>query len=106
MKRKGRRKSGFRLKHLIILFLIFWLSKTLINQSMMIKDLNSKRIKEEKEVAQLEKDIEELNEEINNKDSLTFVEKVAREDLRMVRPREIIYIDKNKDKSLFQFFRK
>lgn len=106
MKRKRRRKSGFRLKHLIILFLIFCLSKTLISQSLMIKDLNSKRIKEEEEIAQLEKDIEELNEEINNKDSLTFVEKIAREDLRMVRPREIIYVDKNKDKSLFNFFRK
>ncbi|MCF6464558.1 FtsB family cell division protein [Clostridium sp. Cult2] len=106
MKKKGRRKSGFRLIHLIILLIVFWIGKTLISQSIMIKDLNSKRIKEEDEITLLKEEIEELSEEIENKDSLTFVEKIAREDLRMVRPREIIYIDKNKDKSLFNFFRK
>ena len=106
MKRKGRRKAGFRLRHLIILFLVFWIGKTFINQSVMIKDLTSKKLEEEEEIAQLEKDIEELNEEIKNKDSLTFVEKIAREDLRMVRPREIIYIDKKKDKSPFSFFKR
>ena len=106
MKRKRRRKSGFRLIHLIILFLVIWLGKTFISQSIMIKELNSKKAKEQEEIVKLQKDIEELKEEIKNKDSLTFVEKIAREDLRMVRPREIIYVDKNKEESLFKFFRR
>ena len=106
MKRRGRRKSGFRLIHLIILLFVFWIGKTLIGQSIMIKDLNSRKIKEEEEISQLEREIKVLNEEIENKDSLTYIEKIAREELRMVRPREIIYIDKNKEKSLFNFFRK
>ncbi|HSH36796.1 septum formation initiator family protein [Schnuerera sp.] len=106
MRRRGRKKSGFRLTHLILLLLVFGIGKTLISQNMMIKDLTNKKLKEEEEIAQLQEDIEELNDEIKNKDSLTFVEKIAREDLRMVRPREIIYVDKGKDKSPFSFFRK
>ena len=72
----------------------------------MMKDLTQRKLIEEQEVAQIEKEIEELSEEIKNKESLIFVEKVAREDLRMVRPREIIYIDKNKDKNHFMNFKK
>ena len=106
MKNKRKKKNGFRLKHLILLFLIFWISKTLISQKSMMKDLTQRKLIEEQEVAQIEKEIEELSEEIKNKESLIFVEKVAREDLRMVRPREIIYIDKNKDKNHFMNFKK
>lgn len=71
-----------------------------------MKDLTKKKLEEEKGVAQLEYEIQELNKEIKGKDSLAFVEKIAREDLRMVKPREIIYIDKNKDKNPFMNFRK
>ena len=71
-----------------------------------MEDLAKKKLIEQQEVAQIEKEIEELNEEIKNKESLIFVEKVAREDLRMVRPREIIYIDKSKDKNHFMNFKK
>lgn len=71
-----------------------------------MKDLTNKKLAEERAVAQLEKEIEELNKEIEDKDSLEFVEKIAREDLRMVKPREIIYIDKNRDKNYFINFRR
>ena len=52
---------------------------------------------------QLSREIKELNIQIENSDSLEFIEKIAREDLEMVKPREIIYIDKEKkDKSVFK----
>ncbi len=72
----------------------------------MMKDLSKKKLIEEQEVAQLKKEIQELDQEIENKESLIFVEKVAREDLRMVKPREIIYIDKNRNKNHFINFKK
>ena len=71
-----------------------------------MKDLSKKKLIEEQEVAQLKKEIQELDREIENKESLIFVEKVAREDLRMVKPREIIYIDKNRNKNHFINFKK
>lgn len=99
--KKKRKRKGFRLKHLIILFLALMIGKTFISQSIMFRDLIEKKEKEEAEVAQLEREIQQLNQEIQDKDSLEFVERVAREDLRMVKPREIIYIDRNKDKKGF-----
>lgn len=95
-KKIKRRKKGFRLWHFLILLIIFYLGKTLINQSMMMNELAKRKQKEEQEIQKLQEDIKELEAEIENKDTLEFVEKVAREELRLVKPREIIYIDKNK----------
>ncbi len=50
------------------------------------------------EIAKIQREIEELNNEIEEKDSLDFVEKTAREELKMVKPREIMYIDKTRTK--------
>lgn len=96
-----RRKRGFRLKHLILLLLMFWLGKTLISQNIMMNELVERKTKEEQELSQLKNEIEQIEIDIENKDSLSFVEKVAREELKLVKPREIIYIDKNNDKSFF-----
>lgn len=87
----------------MLFFLIFGIGRTLFNQSMMFRDLNRKKAKEAEEIAQLEKDIEKLKEDIENKDKLDFIERIAREELRMVRPREIIYIDKSKKKGFLNF---
>lgn len=37
-----------------------------------------------------------LEKEINESDSLQFVEKIAREEYGMVKPKEVIFIDKDK----------
>ena len=39
--------------------------------------------------------IEDINSQIEKSGSLEFVERVARDELGMVKPREIIYIDKS-----------
>ena len=101
-----KKKKGFRLKHLLILLFIFWIGKTLISQRIMLRESKKRILQEEQAIAILEYEIEELSKEIEEKDSLTFIEKVAREELRMVKPREIMYIDSNKDKKHFINFRK
>lgn len=70
-----------------------------------MRDLIERKEKEEMEIAKLEKEIQQLNEEIQDKDSLEFIEKTARENLKMLKPREIMYIDKNKDRNHFINFR-
>ncbi len=97
-----KRKKGFRLKHFILLLLAFYLGKTLISQSILMKELSERKLKEEQEITKLEKEIKELQEQIEKKDSLEFVEKVAREELKLVKPREIIYIDRNKQNNVFK----
>lgn len=101
-----KRKKGFRLKHLLILLFIFWVGKSLISQQIAIKNAEKIILQEKQEIEKLEREIRELSEEIEEKDSLNFVEKVAREELKMVKPREIMYIDKNKEKKSFVNSRK
>ena len=101
MEKYRRRKKGFRLKHFLLLLFVLWLGKTVINQSIMIKELENRKLEEEEEIKTLEADIKKIEKEIESTDSLEFVEKVARDELRLVKPREIIYIDKNKENNLF-----
>ncbi|NMA86774.1 MAG: septum formation initiator family protein [Tissierellia bacterium] len=96
-----KKKKGFRLKHLLLFLFIFWLGKSLISQRVVIKDAEKEIMHKKEEIAKIQREIEELNNEIEEKDSLDFVEKTAREELKMVKPREIMYIDKNKDKRPF-----
>jgi len=92
-----------RIGIILILVLGVWLGKTFTSQAMMRRDLAEERKLEEKKIASLERDIRNLEKEIESKDSLGFVEKVAREDFKMVKPREIIYIDKNRNKNKKDF---
>jgi len=66
-----------------------------------MKELEIEKNNTEEEIEKLKSEISEINIEIQNKDSLEFVEKIAREEFRMLKPREIIYIDKNKNKNPF-----
>ncbi|NLJ98391.1 MAG: septum formation initiator family protein [Tissierellia bacterium] len=108
MKNKKSKRKGFKLRNIILLVLILYIGKTFLGQGILMKDLKNRKLNEEQEISQLKEEIRELQEEIKTKDSLDFVEKVAREDLGMVKPREIVYIDKNKakDRNHFMNFRK
>ena len=98
--KKGRRKK-LKLIHVILGALAVYIGVIFWNQRILLKDLESKKDAISQEVRTLERDIENLNREIEESDSLLFVEKVARDDLGMVKPREIIYVDKDKKKNHF-----
>ena len=99
MKRKTKRR--FRLGRLVLIGLVIYLSAIFIHQNTLMNGLKDKKLKTQVEIEDLERYIRDLTLEIENSDSLEFVEKVARNDLGMVKPREIIYIDKNKIKNPF-----
>ncbi|NLY86553.1 MAG: septum formation initiator family protein [Tissierellia bacterium] len=103
---KRRRKKKLRLGRTLIILLILYVGFILLNQRKLMNELNSKKEKIQLEIETLKAEIDALNEEIENSHSLQFVEKVAREELGMVKPREIIYIDKNRIKKPFFGFRK
>jgi cell division protein FtsB len=62
----------------------------------MQKELTLQKNKLEEEIAELDNEITNLDAQIKESGTLSFVEKVAREEYGLVKPREIIYIDKNK----------
>lgn len=64
-----------------------------------MRDLTAKKHELSEEIHLLEEDIENLESNIANSNSVEFIEKTARDELGMVKPREIIYIDKNKTKT-------
>lgn len=103
---KRRRKKKLMLGRTLIILLILYVGFILLNQRKLMNELNSKKEKIQLEIETLKAEIDALNEEIENSHSLQFVEKVAREELGMVKPREIIYIDKNRIKKPFFGFRK
>lgn len=103
---KRRRKKKLRVGRTLIILLILYVGFILLNQRKLMNELNSKKEKIQLEIETLKAEIDALNEEIENSHSLQFVEKVAREELGMVKPREIIYIDKNRIKKPFFGFRK
>lgn len=98
---KRRRRKKLKLGRVFIILLVLHIGFTLFNQKKLMDELNRKKKKIQVEIETLKAEIEELNDEIENSDSLQFVEKIAREELGMVKPREIIYIDKNKVKKPF-----
>lgn len=106
MAKKKKTKAKFRLIHFIILFLIVYVAIVFNHQRKLLNNLDSKKEINEAKIEELEKEIEDLNEEIENSETLEFVEKVARDELGMVKPREIIYIDVNKPKDpIFNIFK-
>jgi len=102
-KRKKRKK--IKLRHIIIGVLIIYLLIVMFNQRKLMNNMKNKKANLESDISKLEKEIEELEDEIEDSDTLEFIEKTAREEHGLVKPREIIYIDRGKFKnSLLNFF--
>lgn len=104
MKKNGKRK--FKLRHLLLILFSIYVVTTFVSQQRTIRGLKAQKKTKEEEISKLEKEVNELNNEIKHSDSLEFVEKVAREELNMVKPKEVIYVDKNKNKKPFLKIRK
>ena len=95
MKKKRKKKKISKLR-IVFIGLLIYVAVIMLNQNSMMRDLENKKTLLTEDIHILEEEIEELNDELDNSDSLEFVEKVAREELGMVKPREIIVIDKEK----------
>jgi cell division protein DivIC len=70
----------------------FVISSNLSQRNEKLAEISYKKQK----VEQLNGDINKLNKEIKQSSSIKYVEKVAREELGMVKPKEVVYIDKDK----------
>ena len=92
--KKKKAKRGFRFINIVIGSIFIYIMAIFWNQNSLMKDLETKKQEVQTEVDNIKNEIKELEEEIKDSESLQFVEKV-------VKPREIIYIDKNKKKDPF-----
>ncbi|MDX9917874.1 MAG: septum formation initiator family protein [Gudongella sp.] len=107
MSKKKVHKKGIRIHHVLILLLLLYLFSEMSHQKQLMDSLEAKKSNLGDKVEQLEASIEDIKGQIENSGTLEFVERVARDELGMVKPREIIYIDKsNPENSLEGVFDK
>ncbi len=96
--RKTRKKGRFikrnRITIIIVGILFAYLSISLINQQIKINSLLEKEKEALEELESLKAEANSIKEKIEESNNDEFIEKVAREKLKMVKPNEIIYIFK------------
>ncbi len=102
-----KKKRKLNIINFIFVIFVFYFAYTAFNQYQMLNELNNEidekmlvKAEVEKQVTELKDDVEKMNDE----DALfELVEKIARDQYKMVKPNETIYIDKNKnDNKLIQ----
>ncbi len=104
--KRRKKQKGLRLIHIVLLILGIYVILAITHQRSLMKDLQAKKAINQEKIETLQKEVDELNEAIEESGTLEFIEKVARDELGMVKPREIIYIDRNKkDNKIFDVFK-
>jgi cell division protein FtsB len=110
-KRKNKRETPRKKKNKLNIFNLFFVifilyfAYTAFNQTQMINALDMQIAQKTLEKSDAEKEALKLKQDvdkISNDDALLdLVEEVARDQYKMVKPNEIIYIDKNKNDNKF-----
>jgi len=98
---KKRRKSRIRRNgplFIALIAIVLYVSWIFLNQQIKLKELMKEEESLKKQVAELKLEEQRLIEEKKMLDDPKYIEKVARERLKMVKPNEIIYIDQEKAK--------
>lgn len=100
-RQKSKRKKKNKFSTIIVLAVIF-ISVTftikLVDQKKSLNQLKAEKANYESQMTSLNNEIEELKEDYDKKDSMEFVEKIAREKLGMVKSQEIVVIEDEEDK--------
>ncbi|SHH51740.1 FtsB family cell division protein [Tepidibacter thalassicus] len=85
-----------------IVFFVFVLSILIsgtynfIHQGILIKEYKKEIVKLQDKIKKEDDEISKIKEDIKNYKKDEYIEKIARERLKMVKPGELIYIDVNK----------
>lgn len=96
-KRKSNKKrKGISIFHIILAVLSVYVVVTFINQEFVIRDLNKQNKVADTDLKDLKENIKNLEKKIDKSETVEYIERIAREELDMVKPNEIIYKDKDK----------
>jgi len=91
----GRKNHFFRRNQITFVLIVVFLgyvSMTLVRQEIKLRELRYEESNLLSEVEKLNEDIVELEVELEESGDIAYVEKIAREKLKMVKSNEIIYI--------------
>lgn len=82
----------------VIIVILSFFGLIFIKQQIIINRLNKEYKQLGDQLSKLKLQNEQLNEQFNIVKRSDYIEKMAREKLRLVKPGEILFIDKNKQK--------
>ncbi|WP_425539543.1 FtsB family cell division protein [Microaceticoccus formicicus] len=80
----------------VVLIFATYFIYTLTEQSMRMTGINAEIERKKAELEEINNEIKILEEELTMVDEPEFIERIAREKLKMVSPKDIIYVDSNK----------
>lgn len=98
MQKRKNKKKRIKIRYIIFITIIIYGTSTFINQQGMIKELEKKKTIREEKIGQLNEEIQRVQEKIQYSHTPEYLEKIARDELGMVKPEETIFIDKSKNK--------
>lgn len=90
-----RNPQDWNLKRMAIIAGIVYISFRLVSQQVIIMDLKQERVQRQENIKKLNNEIKDLTNKIENKTDIVYIERIARDDLKMVRPGELMYEDKD-----------
>jgi cell division protein DivIC len=90
---KKAKKFKFNLKKIVLTGLFIYALTTLIQQQFTLSELKSEKNEKQAQLAEIEAESQEIQNKIDNREDIKYIEKIARDELDMVRPNEIIYED-------------
>lgn len=91
-----KKKRNISIFHIILALVSVYVLVIFIKQEFIIRDLTKEEKTADMKLENLEQDIKNLEKKIDKSESVEYIEKIAREELDMVKPNEIIYKDKDK----------
>lgn len=94
LKFKSKKKLGY--VKIFTIMLVMYFSYTFYTQQVQINKYNSQIEMFENDILAKEKNTKTYKEEVNSVNTDEYIEKVAREELGLVKPYEKIFIDVNK----------
>lgn len=96
-----KKKRKLNVVNLLFTVFLAYFAYTAFSQYQMLSDLNKEIDQKMLVKAEVEKEVKELKDDVakmsNEEALLELVEKIARDQYKMVKPNETIYIDKNKN---------
>lgn len=94
------KRKKIRLKNLIMIIFIIYAAIIIINQQFSISAIKEAEQAAVSKIESVRKENDKLIEMINNATSVEYIEKMAREQLGLVKPGERVYIDQSNDNSV------
>lgn len=87
----GKRKKRFKIRHLILLVIVIFLVVTITKQQLKINKIKGEQAMVEAQIQEALKEQQELKKQIELLKTDSYIEKIARDELGLVKPGEIIY---------------